>query len=261
MTTSSVQLGAAVDLTAMRRRLRAARQLQLRRPDRVEAEFHFLVNVHIGLAVEVFGENLCGVAFDGSSSGPGPWHLNGSGKVECCSSASSCPSTPPSASAPPPPKPLPLSVGELLIAELRRPDVVDHSPTRRRRRRRHLEHLSRPPDLAAARVLHPGGGLQVTERLVPLGIAIERFGGQDVPGSPTFWAIPTVYFGDDTKVDHRRRRRSAPTSLTAPSSLTVEQQLTINGFTSHPAGVQIAPTGLMCSMVGSHQPQPGTTSS
>jgi hypothetical protein len=253
VTTSSVQAGAAVDLTASVVGCGLHGSFSFDALIEWKPEFHFLVNVSIALAVEVFGENLCGVAFSGSLSGPGPWHLHGNGKVEVLWFSVELPIDATFGSAPPPPKPLPLSVDQLLIAELRRPESwTIHPPAAV------ADGVTLTPvaaaDLAASKVLHPGGGLQVTERLVPLGIPIQRYAGQDVPSGPTF-SIPTVYFGDEQGTSPAATIY-ADFADGAFEALTVERQLTVNGFTSHPAGVQITPTGLMCGLVESHQPQP-----
>ncbi|MGO9033203.1 DUF6603 domain-containing protein [Mycobacterium sp.] len=245
VTTSSVQVGAAVDLNASVAGCGLHGNFSFDALIDWKPEFHFLVDVHIALSVEVFSKNLCGVAFTGSLSGPGPWHLHGSGEVEVLWFSIELPIDATFGSAPPPAPPAPLNVDQLLIAELNRPeswtirppatiaDGVTLTPTAH-------------ADLAAAKVLHPGGGLQVAERLVPLGVSIERYAGQTVQPSPTF-SIRTVYFGD---------QQGPPTATVSDNfadgayrALPVEQQLTVNGFSSYHAGVQITPTGLMCSLV------------
>jgi len=254
VTTSSVQVGAAVDLTASVVGCGLHGSFSFDALIDWKPEFHFLVQVSIALAVEAFGKDLCGVGFSGSLSGPGPWHLHGSGKIEVLWFSVELPIDATFGSAPPPPPPLPFHVEQILTAELGRPQSWTIRPPATVADGVTLTSTA-GADLAAAKVLHPGGGLQVAERLLPLGIPIQRYAGEDVQNSPTF-SIPTVFFGD---------QQISPTAAAAVNddfadgafeTLTVEQQLTVNGFTSHPAGVQITPTGLMCSAVESPALQP-----
>lgn len=246
VTTSSVQVGAQIDLNASVAGCGLHGNFSFDALIDWKPQFHFAVDVHIALAVEVFGENLCGVAFTGSLSGPGPWHLHGSAEVEVLWFSVQLPIDATFGSVPPPAALPPLDVNALLCADLARPESWTIHPPAAVADGVTLTATAHA-DLTAAKVLHPGGGLQVTERLVPLQMHIDRYAGQNVPDQ--MFSITAVTFGDQT---------SAPAAAATVwdnfadgnyTTLTTEQQLTINGFTSQPAGVLITPTGLMSGAV------------
>jgi hypothetical protein len=240
VTTSSVQLGAAVELTAEVDGCGIHGGFSFDALIEWQPQFQLRVDVHILLAVEVFGENLYAVSFDGHLAGPGPWHLNGRAKAELLwvSVPISIDATFGAA-----PKPLiqALDVGHLLAQELTKPGSWTVHPPPATADGVTLSAQART-DLAAARVLHPAGGLRVAQRLVPLSMVIDRFGGYAVPDQR--WEIGEVQFGDEPP--------RAPVGTVEDTfadgtftTLTAEQQLTVTGFTSHTAGVEITPTGLM----------------
>ena len=249
VTTSSVQIGAQVELTDNVNGCGVHGMFGFDALIEWKPQFHFLVSVRIALAVEVFSENLCGVAFSGSLSGPGPWHFYGRAEVEVLGISVGIPIDVTFGSSTPLPPPTPLDVGQLLADELGRPESWSIHPPAAVADGVTLTPTARAA-LAAAQVLHPGGGLQVTERLLPLGIVVDRYAGQSVPQQT--WQITTIWFGDTS---------SSPTTTVYDNfadgvytTLTVEQQLSINGFTAQPAGVVITPTGLNYSAI---VPAPG----
>ncbi len=236
VTTSSVQIGSLVELSAV-----VGDNCGIRGNFSFDAliewkpQFHLRVDVHLGLAVEVFGEHLCGVSFDGYLDGPGPWHLQGRGEVELFFVSVAIPidatfgPTPPALTALP-------NVAELLAADLARPAAWSAHPPPAQTDGITLTPTARA-DLAAGAALHPAGSLQVAQRLLPLGIPIDRFGGYAVPAQ--CWTLTTVGVGAATvAVTHDTTVYDTFADGTF-TTLTADQQLTTNGFTSHPAGAHI----------------------
>jgi hypothetical protein len=248
LTTSSVQLGAQVELTALIDGCGIHGNFGFDALIEWEPQFHLRVDVHMGLAVEVFGEHLCGVNFDGFLEGPGPWHLNGRGEVELLFVSVPIPIDKTFGSVPRPPATIP-NVGDLLAGELAKATSwTMHPPAPG------SDGIILSPEaqhqVAAAVVLHPAGGLQVTEHLLPLGIPIDRFGGYGV--SPQCWTITDLVLGPTTtKTTPTNPGDPVPPVITDVfadgtfTTLTVEQQLSTNGFTSHTAGYEMIATDLL----------------
>lgn len=244
VTTSSVQVGAQVELTAIVDDCGIHGNFGFDALIEWKPKFHLRVDVHLGLAVEVFGENLCGVNFDGFLEGPGPWHLNGRGEVEVLWVSVAIPIDVTFGSAPTELVDVP-DVGHLLAIELAKPGAWSvHPPAAR------ADGVTLTPtalaDLAAAKVLHPAGGLQVVQHLIPLEFTIDRFAGAGV--TEQRWEITGVQFGKEAQ----RAPAKPVTDVFADgtfTTLTVEQQLSDNGFTEHPAGAEFTATGVMHGVV------------
>jgi hypothetical protein len=242
LTTSSVQLGAQVELTAMIDGCGIHGHFGFDALIEWKPQFHLRVDVHMGLAVEVFGEHLCGVNFDGFLAGPGQWHLNGRGEVELLFVSVAIPIDSRFGSIPPAPAAIP-DVAALLTAELGRAGAwTVHPPAAGG------DGVVLSSDaqrlVAAAAVLHPAGGLQVSEHLLPLGMVIDRFGGDNVPAQ--CWTITDIVVGaTTTKIDPTAGVVKDMFADGTFTTLTAEQQLSTNGFSSHPAGVEVIAADLL----------------
>jgi hypothetical protein len=238
VTTSSVQTGASVELTALIDECGIHGNFGFDALIEWEPRFHLRVDVHIGLTVEVFGEHLCGVSFDGSLAGPGPWQLNGRGEVELLFVSVAIPIDATFGSTPKPLVNMPV-VGKLLTQELAKPSSWTAHPPATLGTAISLGVTARA-DLAAGTALHPGGSLEVTQHLVPLELTIDRFGGYSVPAQ--CWTITGVGIGVDSVITAPAKTYDTFADGTF-TTLTVDQQLTTNGFTAHPAGAEIIASG------------------
>jgi hypothetical protein len=239
VTTSSVQLGSLVELSAtIGDNCGIRSNFQFDALIEWKPQFHMRVDLHIGLSVEVFGEHLMGVSFDGYLAGPGPWELHGRGEVEVLLVSVAIPIDATFGARPQPLTTIP-DVGKLLAQELAKPSAwIAHPPAAVGS----AVTLSATAlgDLAAGIALHPGGSLHVVQRLVPLEMTIDRFGGYGVPAQ--CWTITGVGVGaDGTPI-----QGATVTDTFADgtfTTLTADQQLSINGFTEHPAGMEIFAAG------------------
>ncbi len=82
ITTTSVQFGARVELTASVAGCGVHGWLGLDALFEWVPHFHFSVAFTAGIEVEVFGETLMAVRLDGMLEGPAPWHIRAHGEVE-----------------------------------------------------------------------------------------------------------------------------------------------------------------------------------
>jgi hypothetical protein len=240
LTTSSVQLGAQVELSAEVDDCGIHGSFGFDALIEWKPQFHLRVDVHVSLSVEVFGEHLCGVNFDGFLEGPQPWHLNGRGEVELFFVSVSIPIDATFGSGPPALTETP-RVGALLAAELAKPSSWTIHPPAAGLDGVTLSQTAQA-QVAAAAVLHPLGGLQVVQHLVPFDMVIDRFGGHAVPEQS--WQISGIVLGAATAVDWQVTPVPDDFADGTFTTLTVEQQLTTNGFTSHAAGVEVAASDL-----------------
>jgi predicted secreted protein len=144
--------------------------------------FSFIVDIHAGVTLKWHGRTLFGVELDLTLSGPSPWHARGKAtfKIWRFSKSVSFDRTigddaPPPAL--PPADPMPELVAALAdrrnwSAQL--PPTVTTLVTMR----------DTPPTTDV--LLHPLGELTVRQRVVPLGIEIDRFGSTSVVGDRRF---------------------------------------------------------------------------
>jgi hypothetical protein len=160
----------------------------------VFSPFHFTTDIHAHLSAEYKGFDIASVSLGMDLSGPSPWHAKGKAKVSVSrfsttarfsktwgsDNAISLPSV----------NPEPLFIAELGLegnwGSALIPGVVA------------VEALASPIDKGTTvpatdttpeqpfLVLHPGGGLQLTQRLLPLDIKLEKFGSADVTGPSRF---------------------------------------------------------------------------
>jgi hypothetical protein len=237
VTTASVQFGALVELNGHIAGCTINAHLGFDALIEWEPQFHLQVDVHAGLTVEIGGERLCGVTFDGYLAGPGPWNLHGRAEVSLLFLTVPIPidarfgSDPPALGPPP-------NVGAVLVQALSDPSAWSIHPPKSLADGV-LYSTAAQAAISAGSVLHPAGGLQVLQHAIPLSMIIDRFGGQTVTAQR--WAITGVTV--DGVAD--------PTLTGAPpevsdtfadgtfTTLSADQQLSTTGFTSHPAGAQI----------------------
>ena len=240
ITTTSVQFGAKVELTAEIAGCGVHGWLGFDVLFEWVPRFRFSVSITAGVEVEVFGETVAGVRLEGLLEGPSPWHIRARGEAEVL--FVKVPVTidetfgdEPAADDRPP------DVGKALHDELVRPSswamqppAADHDGV--------LLSVRAGGDVAAGRVLHPDGSLTVRQKLLPFGVGIERFGGHAVP--PQRWVISGVRLreGEEPAPPTEALRDLFP--LGTFRTLSVDEQLSTTRFTELDAGARLSPVGV-----------------
>ena len=136
--------------------------------------FHFIIEANISLSLHVFGLDLLTVRVDLTLEGPAPWHARGAGHVSLLFfeiSADFDVSWGDSAQTTLPPIP----IVPRLKAELdKRENWTAALPPGANL----LVSLRGGTEVAAELVMHPIGTVRVSQRLLPLGLALDRLGTQ-----------------------------------------------------------------------------------
>ncbi|MFI6959878.1 DUF6603 domain-containing protein [Nocardia sp. NPDC050408] len=196
--------------------------------------FHFIAEISAAIAVEVLGETLVGIALDFSLEGPGHWRAAGRGRVDLFLFSASFDfdeswggSIPAAPAAP--------NVGEILTAALRKPDAWRASAP---------DPATTPVQLTAAAgvaladggALHPRGSLSVRQKVVPLGIEIDRF--NRVPITPQRWDVvdPVLGGGRPAPTTGEEREQFAPAAFL---TMTDDAQISRPAFESFRAGLKL----------------------
>jgi hypothetical protein len=186
------------------------------------------------LAVRSGSSTLFGVRVDATLEGPTPWHAHGTGSFEIGFIFTITISVhfdvtlgdPRTTSLPP------VQVMGLLTAALANPGnwrAVLPPGTGQRVSLRAL-----PPG-SEALVLHPFGTLEVSQKVVPLDLAIARFGTQ-TPDHGTQFSISGVVVDTDPQTPETLREQFAPAQF---FDLSDAEKLSRKSFESYDAGVRI----------------------
>jgi hypothetical protein len=231
VTSNTVQFGARVDLVAeiadcgLRGHLGFDVLVQLQ-------PLHFIAEVSAGISVEVIGETLAGIDLDLALEGPAKWRARGRGSVELFGFSASFDFDESWGSSPPEP--------------LSTPDVASLLATAYAARE---AWVVRPPDPAASpvgltsgaaraladgTVVHPHGSLSAHQRVVPLGITIERFNRLPVPAQRWDVSDPVLGAGRPVTVSAEQREEFAPGQFLALSD---DEQLGRPAFESFRVGL------------------------
>lgn len=137
--------------------------------------FYFSFSIGVKLSVKVFGIGLFSVGFSGKLEGPTPWHIKGKGSISLLFFDISVPfehtwGDEKNTELPP------ISVIPLLVAEL---EAVSNWQADLPAGTNLLVSLRQLGDGQADQlVLHPIGTLLISQRKIPLGIELEKFGNQ-----------------------------------------------------------------------------------
>jgi hypothetical protein len=233
VTSNTVQFGAKVELMAGANVFNvygfmAFDVLIQRDPLHLIAEFSAMLAVRSG------SSTLFGVRVDATLEGPTPWHAHGTGSFEIgfiftitISVQFDITLGDPRTSALPP-----VQVMGLLTAALNNAGnwrTVLPPGTGQRVSLRAL-----PPDDDAL-VLHPFGTLEVSQKVVPLDLVIDRFGTQK-PDHGTRFSISGVVVGTDTQTPPTVREQFAPAQY---FNLSDAEKLSRKSFEDYDAGVRI----------------------
>jgi hypothetical protein len=194
VTSNSVQFGAAVELFFGVSAFRIEGHLAFDALFRF-SPFYFIISISTSLSVKVFGIGLFSVSFHGSLEGPTPWHVEGTGSISLLffdidvdfshTWGNEVETTLDPISV------LPLLVGEFQKPENWRAVLPDNNQL--------LVTLRSFEPGATDMVLHPVGSLQVSQRVVPLGITIDKVGNQKPSDANKFDVTVGTSVGIDRK--------------------------------------------------------------
>jgi len=144
--------------------------------------FHFVVDIKAGVTLKWHGRTLMGVDLELTLSGPSPWHAHGKATFKIWRFSKSCSFDRVCGAEDPPPAlaaadPLPELLQALSDARNWAAELLPATSTV----------LTFREQAATGELLvHPGGELAVRQRVVPLGITIERFGNTTPSGDKRF---------------------------------------------------------------------------
>jgi hypothetical protein len=200
--------------------------------------FSFSIHASAGVAVQVFGDTLCGINIDLLLEGPSPWHVHGTGSISLFLFSVSLDFDAHWGSAPPA-LPVPSDLGSVLAAALAKPSAwkgaapAGENP---------LVTLSSGAKKLVSRgqSVHPLGGVTVRQRAVPFDIAVSRF--QQQPIQPQTWSIAAAALAPDVPaaLGNLTQDRFAPGQF---ETLTEDQQLSRPAFELMDSGVAMTPVG------------------
>jgi len=173
VTSNSVQFGASVDLFFGLDAFNIDGHLAFDALFRF-SPFYFIITISASLSVKVFGAGLFSVHMRGSLEGPTPWHVEGTGSISLLffdidvdfshTWGNEAETTLP-----------PIIVMPLLVEEYQKADnwlaVLPAS-------NQLLVSLREIEGETADLILHPVGSLKVSQRLVPLGLTVDKIGNQ-----------------------------------------------------------------------------------
>ncbi|MFD1687025.1 DUF6603 domain-containing protein [Halobellus litoreus] len=243
VTSNTVQFGARVDLYAAAGKFSISGYLGFDALFQFDP-FKFVVDVAAGVALKVGGSTLMSISFEGMFSGPAPWHVKGRAKfkilffsfsvsVEKKFGERADPST----------LPPPDVLGELQAAIERDGNWAAQLPEDNR-----TVVSLRDVDATDGEVLaHPLGTLSVRQRVVPLDIAIDRYGSAAPLRYDTFGITDVSIEGSSqtqpgTAEQPRPPAGEAIREQFAPAQyfdLTDDEKLSRPGFERLPAGRRI----------------------
>ncbi len=227
LTSNTVQFGAALDVFIGVSGFGLAGHLGFDALLQIDP-FHFDADISGRVALTAGGDNLMAVGLDAALSGPAPWHIAGDFKVHIVFFDVSVSFSHTWGEDAPAPQIAPVQVLPLLTAAL-----AD------------ARNWGAPLPLgtsslvslkdAGSPVVHPLASLEVHESVVPLGLAISRFGSATVAGANSF-AIVDYQVNGSTVVHEAIQDDFAPAQY---FDLSEEEKLARPSFEQHDAGVRL----------------------
>ncbi|HEX9936730.1 MAG TPA: DUF6603 domain-containing protein, partial [Longimicrobium sp.] len=233
VTSNTVQFGAGVDLHAEALGFVVDGHLSFDALIYLDP-FGLDVSLEAAVSVKWKGHTLLGVALHLRVRGPGPWHIQGSARVEVLLFSATVRFDARIGKAAPPPPPLPVRVEALL-----RQAVAAHENWTAQPPAGEAVVVLRSPAGRARPAAHPLGGLTLRQRVVPLGVEIERFGAAGVEG-PRRFSITGVRLGDDPVDEKQLAEVRDPFAAGQFFSLTESQKLSRPGFEPFVSGVSLS---------------------
>ena len=247
VTSSSVQFGARVEVSAELADCGLSGFFAFDALFVWDPFFRFSIDIAAGLTVEVFGETLLGISVDLTIEGPSPWHLVGEGHFSTF--LFDVPISIDETWGGPPPAAQTVDLEAPLLAALAAGEAW-----RTAAQPAALAGVSLADDavqgIADGTLLHPLGSVEVRERVLPLGVVVDRFASAPVP--PQTWTI-----------EEARLRAGDPKVQTTPLedwfalgnfvNLTPDQQLSRPGYQQLDCGVTLIDGGAPVSALRSSE--------
>lgn len=194
--------------------------------------FYFSIRISASLSVKLFGAGLFSVRFRGELEGTSPWHIEGTGSISILFwdvevDFSKTWGDKEDTTLPP------ISVMPILAAEFGK---IENWTAKLENANALLVSL-RTIDPNAELVLHPVGSLTITQRAVPLGITLDKFGSQK-PDDANRFALAAATTGIE-----RRSTTMESFAIAQFQELDDTEKLKANDFEKEEAGVELSVTG------------------
>jgi hypothetical protein len=194
--------------------------------------FYFTITISASLSVKLFGFGLFSVRFRGTLEGTSPWHIEGTGSISLLFwdvdvDFSKTWGDKEDTELPPIPV-LPILAGEL---------EKDENWTASLGATNSLLVSLRPLNPDGDLVLHPAGTLTVTQRAVPLGITLDKFGSQK-PDDANLFRVAVTTTGLSQRAEVKESFATAQFQ-----DLDDDEKLTAADFEKEEAGLELAASG------------------
>lgn len=231
ITPATVQAGASIQLVGSFGPLQISGLLGFDAICYLEPYFHFIVDITLQVSVKFKSFNLLGIEVHMSLEGPGQWRVKGTGSfkvlfwkvnIDFDESWGSAPSLPPATTP----------VSEKLQAALRDAGSWSAQLPNGGESLVTLGPVTGAPGLLA----HPFGQLTLTQKIVPFGLTIQRFGNGGVAG-PNRFEIKAVTIGEGTPLNYANTQEFFARSQFL--DLTEDQKLTSPSFERFNAGIVV----------------------
>ena len=228
ITSNTVQTGAEASLVAAGSGFRVTAQIGFDALFVFEPVFRFEIDFRVGATIRYKSISLASVRLDGTLTGPGRWEIRGSATIELLFFDVGIDFKVGWGDAPTlaPPS---VTVGALIAEALRRPDAWTAQLPDGGAALVSLRRVASGTDVLA----HPLGEVAGIQKIVPLGIRIDRVGRSRPSDGNTFTITRLEIGGDDEPVVLRDEHFARGEFL----DLTEEQKLSRPSFERFPAGV------------------------
>jgi hypothetical protein len=242
LTTNTVQFGARLELFAEIKPFSIGGYLGFDALLQFDP-FGFVVDLGADVALKYRGKSVMSVALQMTLTGPTPWHAVGRARFKVLFMSGSVAFDVRLGQPEPPPLPAPVDVRPLLLAALREPGnwAAPLPPTE------HPLVSFRDQPATADVLVHPLSDLQVSQRVVPLGVEIAHYGNTTPAGERQF-TLGVV--GDDSRLRTRPEEGVLPmTDFFAPGqffALSDDEKLAAPAFERLPSGVRFTAPGFTC---------------
>ena len=194
----------------------------------------FVVDVGAALALRYHGHLLLGIYFDGSLSGPTPWHVQGKATIKVFFFKVSVRFDRQFGQSQPPALPAPLDALSLLIEALR--DLRNWSAALARGEPPVVSIREAPGATSIFRV-HPLAQLTVRQRVLPLNRLITQIGSAPLASGPTTFTLKAARSGA-APMPISATPVSEPFALAQYEPMSDDQKLAQPAFVTQQAGLQ-----------------------
>ncbi|MFJ8085628.1 DUF6603 domain-containing protein [Streptomyces sp. NPDC096205] len=232
ITSNTLQFGARISLVAEIADCGLRGQFGLDVLIRREPTLSFTADMRGAVSVEVFGETLLGIAFSLTLEGPAPWHAVGHGSIDLFLFSASFDFDERWGNPPPAVPAEPADLRGRLEKAFGRPEAWSAMPPSKGE---YLPVLLSPAAnrlIGDGSLVHPHGTIVARQRVLPFGVAIERFGPSVVEPAET-WDIGSSTLGGTDADDGPTVDSFAPGQF---HTLSDDEQLTRPAYETYRSG-------------------------